>query len=66
MEALGLFGLYVACKHIDEEHMLTYMNACGSTSAINTHRKLMELNRMQLPQLPNSDVWQIIKMYRRH
>ena len=32
MEALGLLGLYVACKHIDEEHMLTYMNACDSTS----------------------------------
>ena len=46
--------------------MLTHMNACDSTSAINTRRKLMELNRMQLPQLPNSDVWQIIKMYRKH
>ena len=51
-------------KYVDPDHVLEFVNSCDSQAAINTYRKLMTLNRMQLPNLPNSDVWQIIKWYK--
>ena len=64
MEALALLALHITVHYMDPDHTLNYTNGCDSKAAINTYRKLMVLNRMQLPNLPNSDVWQIIKWYR--
>ena len=64
MEALALLALHIALQYLDPKHELTYRNGCDSTAAIFTYQKLLSLNRMQLPQLPNSDVWRLIKLYR--
>ena len=64
MEALALLALHISVKYIDPDHVLEYVNACDSQAAINTYKKLMTLNRMQLPNLPNSDVWRVIKWYK--
>ena len=63
MEALAILGLHVACKYLNPKHLHQFHNSCDSTSAINTYNKLRTLNRMQLPSLPNSDDWRIIRMY---
>ena len=64
MEAYAILGLHAACKRIDPGHALDSANACDSTAAINTYRKLLHLNLMQLPNLSNADVWRIIRKYR--
>ena len=63
MEAYAILGLYVACKYLDPDYLLEFHNVCDSTAAIKTYDRLMSLNRMELPNLPNSDVWRIIRFY---
>jgi hypothetical protein len=64
MEALALLALHISLQYIDPKHELTYRLGCDSTAAIFTYQKLLQMNRMQFPQLPNSDVWRLIKLYK--
>ena len=66
MEALALLGLMVAMRYFDPDHLLDFLHLCDSETTINTYKKLRKLNRMQLPKLPNSDVWMMINEYRKH
>ena len=65
MEALAILGLHVAVRYLDPDHLLEFINLCDSEAAINTYRKLPHLNRMQMPKLPNSDVWLMIREYQK-
>ena len=56
MEEHTILGLQVACKYLDPNHLLEFHNVSDSTAAIKMYEKLMSLNRMELPNIPDSDV----------
>ena len=63
MEALALLALHAATYEIDPHHTHSYKIWCDSEAAINIYKRVKRMNRMELPQQNNSDVWRIIRWY---